>query len=42
MARAGFGSMHAEEVLDFCDDLEPGTAMPMDGPSGGCASSAPL
>ena len=25
--------MHAE-VLDFCDDLEPGTAMPMDGPSG--------
>ncbi len=28
------GSMHAEEVLDFCDDLEPGTAMPMDGPSG--------
>ena len=34
MARAGFGSMHAEEVLDFCDDLEPGTAMPMDGPSG--------
>ena len=35
MARApDLGSMHAEEVLDFCDDLEPGTAMPMDGPSG--------
>ena len=35
------GSMHADEVLDFCDDLEPGTAMPMDGPAGRGAS-APL
>jgi len=28
------GSMHADEVLDFCDALDPGTPIPTDGPSG--------
>ena len=36
------GSMHAEEVLDFCDDLEPGTRCRWTARRDACASSAPL